>query len=428
MNYEDAIKYVDLKLKGGFNPGLHRINNLLDLIGNPHKDLKTVLIAGTNGKGSIAAMLSSIVKESDYKVGTYVSPHLINITERYLINGNSISEIDFAKYVTFLKEKIDLVKLKIGEIPSQFEVLTALAFLYFKDKKVDIGIIEVGLGGRYDATNVLDPIISIIASINYDHMDILGDTIDKIAYEKAGIIKNNGITVLYPQRYVEAERVIKEICEKRNSRLINVKKEDITFNSFSMDFQSIDYAFNGIRYRDIEIPLLGDHQVLNATVAFTASILLNDLGFKISELNAKKGIYKTKWIGRFNIISRNPLIIIDGAHNADGVLALSLALKKYFENKELILVMGMLKDKEHDKSLEILASAAKLFIATEPISDRALKAEELAVEAGRYCSNVKVEPLLKKAVETAVKNYTENSVICIAGSLYLIGEAYKLFN
>ena len=156
--------------------------------------------------------------------------------------------------------------------------------------------------------------------------------------------------------------------------------------------------------------------------------MLNDLGFKISELNAKKGIYKTKWIGRFNIISRNPLIIIDGAHNADGVLALSLALKKYFENKELILVMGMLKDKEHDKSLEILASAAKLFIATEPISDRALKAEELAVEAGRYCSNVKVEPLLKKAVETAVKNYTENSVICIAGSLYLIGEAYKLFN
>lgn len=428
MNYKDALEYIDSELKGGFNPGLHRINNLLDLIGNPHKNLKSVLIAGTNGKGSIAAMISSIARESGYKVGTYISPHLINITERYSINGENISEKDFAKYITLLKEKIDVMKSNGGEIPSQFEVLTALAFLFLRDENVDISIVEVGLGGRYDATNVLNPMISVIASINYDHLDVLGSTIEKIAYEKAGIIKNNGITVLYPQEYIEAEKVIKNISKGQNNKLINIKKENITFNDFSTDGQSMDYFYNGVKYNNIKLPLLGDHQVINASVALTAALLLNDLGFQISESNIKEGLKKTKWIGRFNIVSHDPLIVIDGAHNVNGVLALSSALRKYFKGKELILVMGMLEDKEYTKSIEILASTAKVFIATEPISDRALKAKKLALEAEKYCSNVKVEPILKNAVDVAIEEYTKDSILCIAGSLYLIGEAYKLFN
>ncbi|MCK9216375.1 MAG: bifunctional folylpolyglutamate synthase/dihydrofolate synthase [Firmicutes bacterium] len=428
MNYKNALEYIDSELKGGFNPGLHRINNLLDLIGNPHKGLKSVLIAGTNGKGSITAMISSIARESGYKVGTYISPHLINITERYLINGENISENDLAKYITFLKEKIDLIKFNGGEIPSQFEVLTALAFLYLKDENVDISIIEVGLGGRYDATNVLNPMISVISSINYDHLDILGDSIDKIAYEKAGIIKKNGITVLYPQEYIEAEQVIKSISKEQNNKIVDVKRKNITLNNFGIDGQSMDYSYNGVKYNNIELPLLGDHQVINAAVAFTVALLLNDLGFQISEFNIKEGIKKTKWIGRFSIVSYGPLIVLDGAHNVNGVSALSSAIRKYFKGKELILVMGMLKDKEYDKSVKILASTAKAFVATEPISERSLKAEELALEAKKYCSNVKIEPLLEKAVDIAIKEYTKDSVICIAGSLYLIGEAYKLFN
>lgn len=428
MNYNEALKYIDTELKGGCNPGLKRIKMLLELVGNPHKGLKAVHIGGTNGKGSVSAMISSIIQESGYKVGTYTSPHLISITERYLINGKPIEEASFTKYTEILKEKIDLIKSNGEEIPSQFEMLTALAFLYMKDENVDIAIIEVGLGGRYDATNVLDSMIAIITSIGYDHMAILGDTIEKIAYEKAGIIKNKGITVLYPQNHFEAEHVIESICSELENTIVKVKKENTSLIHFDLDGQLMNYYYNGINYRNIRLPLLGDHQLINAAVAITAALLLNDIGFKINENCIKRGIEKVVWLGRLSVISQDPLIVIDGAHNEDGVQALSLAIKKYFKDKELILIMGMLKDKEHDKSLKILTPMAKILIATEPISERALKAEELGEEAKMYCSNVKAESSLAKAIKIAFDEYTENSVICISGSLYLIGEVYKLFN
>lgn len=426
MNYREALEYVEAELKGGCNPGLKRIKRLLELLGNPHKELKAIHIAGTNGKGSVSAMISSILKESKYKVGTYISPHLIDYRERYSVNGIMISESRFTKYTELLKDKIEYMKSRKEEIPSQFEMLTALAFLYMRDEKVDVVVIEVGLGGRYDATNVVDSMISVITSISYDHMGILGESIKEIAFEKAGIIKKNGLTILYPQKHIEAENVVGAVCRELNNKLIKVKADVVIPKKFGIDGQIFDYYYEDNKYNDIKLPLLGDHQLLNAAVAITTAVSLADFGFKIDKNDLLKGIENTRWPGRLSIVSNDPLIIIDGAHNSDGVSALSDALKKYFRGKELILVMGMLKDKEYSKSIEILSPMANIFIATQPLSERALSAEEVGREAKKYCSNVMIEPSLADAINKANNMYNSNSVICISGSLYLSGEAYKI--
>ncbi len=428
MNFNDAVRYIESELKGGCYPGLERINNLLGLIGNPHIGMKAIHVAGTNGKGSVVAMISSILVEAGYKVGRYISPHLINIKERYTVNNKIISEKDFTHYTEILKEKIDLITSKGLEAPSQFEMLTALAFLYMKNENVDIAVIEVGLGGRYDATNLADSILTVITSIGFDHMSILGDTVEKIAYEKAGIIKKNNITVLAPQKYPEAVKVVEKIAMEQNNRLVKINEKDITSVSFSQHGQLMNYHYNNIDYKNITLPLLGDHQLINASVAIASASLTNELGYNIRDIDIIKGLKSVSWQGRLSIMSHNPLIVIDGAHNEDGIQILKDAICKYFPNKRLILVMGMLKDKEHDKSLKIILPIANTFIATEPISDRALSARELGKEAKKYIENVKIEASIIKAIEIAKKEYTEDSVICIAGSLYLIGEVLKLFN
>lgn len=428
MNYAEALEYIEANLKGGCNPGLSRIENLLELLGNPHKAIKAVHIAGTNGKGSITAMISSILKEEGYRVGTYISPHLQSITERYLINGMKIEESMFADYVAVIKKSIDEMIAAGKEKPSQFEALTALAFLHFKNMGVDIAVVEVGLGGRFDATNVLDSVISVITSISYDHMDILGNTIEKIAYEKAGIIKRNQITILYPQRFQEAEKVIEAVCKEQETICVKVLPEDISQKGFELDGQIMDYSYNGEIYRDIKLPLLGDHQLLNAAVAITAVTKLKELGYQISEDSIRKGIENVKWPGRLSIISKNPLIIIDGAHNEDGIYALSQALKKYFIHKNIIMVIGMLRDKNHRDSIRLLGPLASKMIATEPMSDRALSAEELAEEAKEHCPEVYAIPSITHAIEKAKDVVDNNSIVVICGSLYLIGEVYNIIS
>lgn len=429
MNYKEAVNYIDNELNSGCNPGLKRIYRLLDLIGNPQRVIKIVHIAGTNGKGSVSAMVTAIVAKAGYKVGTYNSPHLVSIRERFLINNKAISENNFIKYVKILKEKIEFLKRVGEEIPTQFEVLTALAYMYFRDEKIDIGVIEVGLGGRYDATNVIEePMVSIITSIDYDHMGVLGEAIEQISYEKAGIIKKNGITVLYPQKYNESEKIIESISKELNNKIIRIKKENIHAKDFSLSGQLFSYHYDGKEYKDLKLPLLGDHQLINAAVAITSVVILKDFAFNISDKHIKEGLEKVLWSGRLSIISKNPLIVLDGAHNESGVQVLALALKKYFKNKDLILIMAMLKDKDHKKSLQIIAPMAKLFIATEVESERALKAEDLYLEAKNYSSNATFTSSLENALKIATSKYTEESVICIAGSLYLIGQAYKLLN
>lgn len=428
MDYKEALEYIEMNLKGGCNPGLSRIERLLELLGNPHKHIKTVHVAGTNGKGSVTAMVSSILKEGGYKIGTYISPHLRSITERYLINGVNMEEEVFAHYASIIKDNIQRMIEAGEEIPSQFEALTALAFLYFKEAEIDIGVIEVGLGGRYDATNVLNPLISIITSISYDHMSILGDTIEKIAYEKAGIIKRHQTTILYPQSFIEAERVVETICKDQNTTLIKINSKDIVQKDFGLNGQIMDYCFDNKAYVGINLPLIGDHQLLNAAVAVRTAVKLGELGYDINEEHIKIGIKKVKWPGRFSLIDSDPLIVIDGAHNEDGVNALSKALKKYFHNKDIVMVIGMLRDKNHKESIGILAPMAKKLVAAEPASDRALSAAELAEEAKEFCKEVYIIPSISQAIKKAKDIVEENSIIVICGSLYLIGEAFEIIS
>ncbi|MDF2533421.1 MAG: folC, partial [Clostridia bacterium] len=310
-------------------------------------------------------------------------------------------------------------------VPTQFEMLTAMAFLYFEETKVDIAVIEVGLGGMYDATNVIDAVLSVITSISYDHTDILGNTIELIAAEKAGIIKDKATVILYPQLYKEAENTVEEVSKKKSAKLVKVSAEQSTLIKFDIMGQSFDYTYEDVKLSNLSVPLLGDHQIKNATVAVTAAIELSKLGYDIKQDHIRIGLETVQWPCRLSVVNKEPLIIIDGAHNEDGVNSLKEAFKKYLSDKNIILVIGMLGDKNYSYALQELAPLVKHLVATEPISPRALKAEQMAEMAKKYNDHVEAETDIIKALEKAKKLADENSVIVVGGSLYLAGSAYE---
>lgn len=425
MNYNEVINFIESSMKFGCRPGLDRTAKLLDLLGNPHKKLRLIHVAGTNGKGSTAAMISNILSSAGYSTGTYISPHLYRNTERMTIDGKEITEKDF---VTFAVEVLDMVKLmgeKGLEEPTQFEMYTAMAFLYFERKKVDFAVIEVGLGGRFDATNVIDPILSVITSISYDHIEILGDSIEDIAYEKAGIIKKGSTVVLYPQLYPEAAAVVEKVCREKDAILIKVDEATVMPKEYNTNGQVIDFKYLDYDIKDMKLPLIGDHQLKNTAVALTAIAELDKIGYSISVEAARKGIGTVKWPCRLSIVSTEPLILIDGAHNEDGINSLYSALTKYFNNRKIIFVIGMLKDKDYGYAIRKLMPIAYHVVATEPLSERSLPAGEMVEAVKPYCSSVSAEPDIAKAVEKAKTLYGKDSMICICGSLYLAGSAYE---
>lgn len=425
MNFKQTVQYIENTLRFGCRPGLERTAKLLELLGNPHKELECVHIAGTNGKGSTTAMISNILKHAGYKVGTYTSPHLYKITERMVVNGVQITEENFVKYANKVIEKMKYMKENGMEMPTQFEMLTAMAFLYFQDVNVDVAVIEVGLGGMYDATNVIDSILSVITSISYDHVEVLGNSIELIAKEKAGVIKDNATVVLYPQLYREAEKVIEEVSKEKKAKLVKVREEQVKPLEFDIMGQSFDYTYDDLYLKNLVVPLLGDHQINNASVAVTAAVELSKLGFDIKEQHIREGLKTVEWPCRFSIISKEPLIIIDGAHNEDGINSLKAAIQKYLSDKKIILVFGMLGDKSYSYGVQELVPLAHRVIATEPVSPRALKAEQMAEMARKYNEQVEVEADIIKAIEKAKALAHEDSAILICGSLYLAGSAYE---
>jgi dihydrofolate synthase/folylpolyglutamate synthase len=304
-------------------------------------------------------------------------------------------------------------------------MLTAMAFLYFEETKVDVAVIEVGLGGMYDATNVIDAALSVITSISYDHTDILGDTIELIAAEKAGIIKDDATVVLYPQLFKEAENIVEEFSKKKNAKLVKVSAEQARLIKYDITGQSFDYSYEDVKLSNLKVPLLGDHQIKNSTVAVTAAIELSKLGFDIKGEHIRAGLETVEWACRLSVVSKHPLIIIDGAHNEDGVNALKDAFVKYLSNKNIILLIGMLGDKNYTYALQELAPLAKQIIASEPISPRALKAGQMAELAKQYNNQVEEEADIVKAIEKAKKLADKDSAIVICGSLYLAGSAYE---
>jgi len=424
MNYNEVVNLIETSMKFGCRPGLERTAKLLDFLGNPHKRLKLIHVAGTNGKGSTTAMIASVLSNAGYSTGMYTSPHLYRNTERMIIDGKEITEEDFIKYALEVMDAVKLMREKGLEEPTQFEMYTAMAFLYF-ERKVDFAVIEVGLGGRFDATNVINPMLSVITSISYDHMDILGDTIEKIAYEKAGIIKEGSTVIMYPQQFPEVLDVIEEVRRERKAVLVKVNTASVMLKEYNMGGQIIDFKYRDYDIHDIKLPLIGDHQISNGAVALTAVAELDRMGYGVGADAVRKGIETVKWPCRLSIASTKPLILIDGAHNEDGINSLQGALSKYFSSRKIIFVIGMLKDKDYGYAIRKLMPMARHTVATEPVSERALAADAMAEAVKPYCSSISAEPDIIKAIDKAKELYEKDSMICICGSLYLAGTAYE---
>ncbi|KNZ69576.1 bifunctional folylpolyglutamate synthase/ dihydrofolate synthase [Thermincola ferriacetica] len=427
MNYQEALTYLQDLTKFGFNFGLGRIEELLNRLGNPHKKLKVVHVGGTNGKGSTTAFISGILQAAGYRVGVFTSPHLHSYTERYTINNVTISEEAMARYIVFLKPYLDKMVEDGYEHPTEFEVCTALAFQYFYDQKVDYVVLEVGLGGAIDSTNVVVPLVSVITNVAMDHMDYLGHSIREIAEVKAGIIKLNGLAVTAVQD-PEALEVISRTARERNARLIEVYKEakwEITDSS--VWGQTFNLNTSNRTYKNVRIGLLGHHQIVNAVTAIVTVEALETLGVQIGQDAVENGMASVKWPARLEIMQRQPMVIIDGAHNVHGAKSLRNALQEVFSYDKLILVFGMLGDKEREKVVAELAPLAAKVVITRPNSPRAGQWDKVAEEVKKYVNDVRVIEDIHQAVDTAVKIAEPGDLVCITGSLYMVAEAREYF-
>jgi len=431
MNYDEAIKYIKETAKFGSKYGLERTEKILEFLGNPHKHIKTIHVAGTNGKGSTTAMLTSILMDAGYNVGSYISPYIEEFEERIQINRNNIPKEELAEVVTEVSKAVSKV-VDLGYInPTEFEIITCAGFLYFHKKNIDYAVIEVGLGGRLDSTNVITPILSIISSISLDHTQILGDTLDKIAYEKAGIIKENVPVVLFPQEKV-AEDVIEKTCKEKNSKLVKVPRdisEYVAVTSNTLEGKEIKTQQINLKNEYIdsyELSLLGKHQILNSTVVvYTARELMN-LGVKISKDNIINGLKSVQWPGRLEIMKNNPLVVIDGAHNIDGIKKLTESIDLYFKYNKLILILGILADKQVEDMIETIAPKAERIISVTPHSDRAELAEDLKVEIEKLGVSCEAIDSYEEAYKKALSYCNDDDLLLISGSLYMIGDMRKI--
>lgn len=422
MNYEESRAFIQEVSMRGSMLGMETITNLLSLLGDPQDDLKFVHIAGTNGKGSVLAYMSTVLEHAGYLVGTYISPTLFSYRERIQVNRENISREDFAKAASQVCEAYRKMEAGHMALPTVFEVETAISFLYFKQKRCDLVMLETGLGGRLDATNVIKtPTLTMIASVSMDHMEYLGNTIAEIAWNKAGIIKNK-IPVVSARQVPEAEQVILEEAKKQDSVCTFVKPECITDVCFGLEEQSFSYGAFG----QITIHLAGEHQIENAALALEGVAALRRQGYKITDTAVRSGMAETVWKGRFTAIHHRPLVILDGAHNPDAAQRLCDSVKEYFKNRKKYYIFGVFSDKEYDKIIEITASLAEhIFTVETPDNPRALPAEELAKAVARVNPSVEAVGDIETAVKKSFTAAGENDVILAFGSLSFLGDVER---
>lgn len=420
MNYEEARNYLDQVSKGGSVLGLDNMRELLNRLRNPQDRLKFIHIAGTNGKGSVLAYLSTILIEAGYRTGRYISPVLFSYREKIQVDEKMIGREDLARLTAAVKEAAeDMQKTHTGE-PTIFEVETALAFLYFAEQNCDIVVLETGLGGALDATNVITTsVLEVIASVSMDHMDFLGDTLDKIALQKAGIIKPHTRVVSALQK-PEAMKVIEETCRKQECVLHTADPGQVTDVSHSYDRQKFSYK----QWKDMEISLMGSYQLTNAALALEAVDSLRNLGYRLEDQAVYQGMKRAVWRGRFTVISREPVIVMDGAHNPAAAEELRKSLELYFPDKKLFYIFGMFQDKDYEKVTEITAPFADHIITVEtPDNPRALSAKKLKAEVEKINPSVEAAESIRSAVRKTMEQAQEEDVIVIFGSLSFLGEA-----
>lgn len=424
MQYREAMEYLQDLTKFGMNFGLGRETELLRRIGNPHEKIRVIHVGGTNGKGSTSAMLAAVLQKAGYRAGVFTSPHLHSYTERYRINGIPIKTGHVARLITNLRPHLEDMVRDGFEQPTEFEVSTAMAFLYFWEQAVDFLILEVGLGGAIDSTNVVTPLLAVITNVGMDHMDYLGHTLTEIARVKAGIIKP-GIPVVTAAANPEALAVIESECRERGSPLLRVGA-GVAWKPgvHSLRGQSFDYAGINRRLRDLWLPLMGRHQLNNAATALAALETLERQGHCVlSEQAYRDGLAEVVWPARLELIGENPPVLIDGAHNYDGACSLRRALDEYFAGRGVIMVMGMLGDKERAKVVAELAPRARRVIITKPNSPRSGDWEQMAGEARRYVKDVENIEDIGDAVRAGLAAAGKDDLVCITGSLYMVADA-----
>lgn len=427
MNFEEALEFLRNLTKFGFNFGLGRIEELLRRLGDPHKALKVIHVGGTNGKGSTATMISSILQAGGYNAGIFTSPHLHSYCERYRINGEQISEDRIAELLTRLRPHLEKMVEEGFEHPTEFEVSTALGFLYFYEEKVDFLVLEVGLGGAIDSTNVIIPLVSVITNVAMDHMDYLGETIQEIASVKAGIIKG-GRPVVTAVDEPEALEIIYKVSRETKSDLVDVRR-DLTWivTKSTVDGQEFSLCTPVRTYENLHLKLVGCHQVVNAATAVAAVEILERYGYSISPETIAAGLAGAQWPARLEMVSINPAVLLDGAHNLHGAESLRKALSEVYSYERLILVFGMLGDKEREKVVAQLAPLAKTVIVTKPNSPRAGDWEKIADEVSKYVDEVYLIENIHEAVKKAAAMAGSDDLVCVTGSLYMVAEARELF-
>ncbi len=417
MTYSEALEFIHRVGNAFCKPGLERITHLCEALGHPERSLKFIHVGGTNGKGSFCSMLDSVLRAAGYKVGLFTSPYIVEFNERMRVGGENIPNDTLCEIVELVQPIAEAMEDK----PTEFEIITAVAFEYFRRERVDVVILEVGLGGRLDSTNIIrNPLLSVITGISLDHTAILGDTVEKIAFEKAGIIKD-GAPVLYGGSDEAAYEIIKETADERSSMLYRIDYSALSVKSATLEGSVLDFG----EWRDISLSLLGMYQPRNAASVLKAVDILKSRGMNIPETAVRSGLLSARWPARFELISQEPVVIYDGAHNPEGISGAVASIKRYFDEKVYIL-SGVLKDKDYNFIARELAEVTERAFTITPDNPRALSAadyaeilNELGVKAEAY-SNI------PDAVAAAYKAAREDCVplICL-GSLYTYGDVTR---
>lgn len=424
MDYKETIDYIHNRSRFNSGKGLDRIKQLLKELGDPQLSLKCIHIAGTNGKGSTTAMISSVLIAQGYKVGMFTSPYLEEFEERIQINGTNIPKIRLCEIMTKVAEAQKVIDPMGCDTPTEFEIITAAMFLYFQEENIDYAVIEVGLGGRLDPTNIIIPLVAVITSISFDHMALLGNSLEEITGEKAGIIKRQVPVISYPQQKQAAD-VIDRVAAEENSRLIMVKEDSAELLNIEDKYQVVKISTEKASYT-VSLSLLGKVQIYNCAVVIHTIEALMDLGVKISEKAIYEGLKKVTWKGRMEIMRTNPYVLLDGAHNIDGIEKLAESIDIYFKYNNLYLIIGILEDKQLEAMLEIITPKAKKVIAVSPNSFRAESADKLRDRILKFNAEAFAINSYEEAVKYAMSLCNDEDLLVICGSLYMVGDMRKI--